>query len=201
MRQRNVGGRFNQRHDVDNIFEGMAHDLQAYEGQVVLWYMFDREASVVDPIYDVGSQSSGGTGREWKAPITVPALSVIRTEGAEQDQERGSYTTDSVHVVLSYEQAVRVGMVNLDRFADRRLNDRFVWNGVVYSPTRVQARGLVRHQHTVVGVDALQVNSEELVNDADFVLYALRAQPSLLSTESEPAASDPVASDPLYGEA
>lgn len=175
MRQRNVGGRFNQRHDVENIFEGMAEDLQAYEGQVVLWHVFDREASVVDPIYDVGSQDPGSvTGREWKKPIVVPVLSVIRTEGNEQDQERGSYTTDSIHVVISYDQATKVGMVDLDRHADRRLNDRFVWNGVVYSPTRVQARGLVRHQHTVVGVDALQVNSEELVNDADFVLYALR---------------------------
>ena len=175
MKQRNTGGRFTQRDDVANIFEGMAEDLQRYEGQTILWYPFARASSVVDPIYDVGSM---GGGRDWASPIAIPVLSVIRTEGAEQDQERGSYVTDTIHVVISYDQARLVGMHDIDRLADSSLNDRFIWNRIVYSPTRIQARGLVRHQYTVIGIDASQINSEELWNDADFAQYATPTAPA-----------------------
>lgn len=173
MRQRNSGGRFNQRFDLENIFEGMSDDLQGYEGQVILWYSFDLATSHIDPIYDVGDSGADG-GRSWKAPFAIPVLSVIRTEGAEESEEQGLYSSDSLHLVISYDQAGKVGLTDIDHRSDDYLNDRFVWNDTVYTPTKIQARGLVRHQYTVIGIDALQVNPEELINDPRFALYALR---------------------------
>lgn len=164
-------GRFDQRYELDSIFDGTEYDLQQYEGQTIPWYVFDRETSRTDPVYDVGTDDVTG-GRRWKKPILLPVLTVIRTEGAANTNQGGLYVSDTVHVGVSVRQAERAGLRALEDAPDRHLADRFVWNGTVFSPTRIQERGLLQQRFTVIGIDALEVNPEELVNDPDFRQYA-----------------------------
>lgn len=164
-------GRFDQRYELDGIFDGTQFELQQYEGQTIPWYVFDRESSRTDPVYDVGTDDAVG-GRRWKKPILLPVLTVIRTEGGYANTVEGSYVTDTVHVGVSVRQAERAGLQDLEDRPDSHLPDRFVWNGTVFSPTRIQERGLLQNRFTVIGIDALEVNPEELVNDPDFMQYA-----------------------------
>lgn len=172
MRQRNTGGRFNSRGDLENIFEGMSDDLQGYEGQTVAWYTADFKASHVDSIYDVGDAGPAG-GRAWKPPFPVPVLSVQNTQGAEESEEQGLYSSDSIRIIISYDQAEKVGLRDFNVNSNNFLNDRIVWNNEVYTPTRIQPRGLIRGQYTVIGIDAVQVNPEEMVNDQGFSAFLL----------------------------
>lgn len=162
------GGRFDSRHELDNIFEGTELDLQDFAGQTLLWYVFDPAASRVDPVFDVGSV---GAGRVWKPPVALPVISVVRTEGAESANDQGFYVTDEIHVSVSMRQAENAGLNDLVARADRHLFDRFIWQRTVFSPVHIQARGLLGMRHVVAGIDAVEVNPEELVNDDQFAEY------------------------------
>ena len=168
-----VGGRFDQALELDMIFDGTAQDNQEFVGQTLPWYVFDRENSITDLVYDVGSDLAAG-GRRWKPPLLVPVLSVQRTQGAYDAAVAGFYVTDSVHVSISVRQAELHGLGDLEERPDLHMPDRFIWNGTVFSPVRIQERGLVQQRFTVIGLDALEVNPDELVNDAnpDFRKYA-----------------------------
>lgn len=205
------GGRFDQRHELDNIFEGTEQDLQDFEGQTILWFVFDSATSVSDPVYSVGSR---GTGRVWKPAVDLPVLTVQRTEGAEGANDQGFYVTDTVHVSLSMRQAENAGLGDLVNRADPHLFDRFIWQGNVFSPVRIQARGLLQFRHVVAGIDATQVNPEELVNDDQFAQYVNNGPGAFVNPT--PPAGDPAqwydwqrhnsnttppiaGTDPLYG--
>ncbi len=165
------GGRFDVAYELEGVFDATEQDLQSFVGQVVPWYVLDRAASVEDPTYDVGGNLAVG-GRRWKPPLYLPVLSVIRTQGSYDASIEGFYVTDFVHVSVSVRQAENAGLRDLEDRPDGHLVDRFVWDGTVFTPTRIQERGLVQRRFTVIGIDAAQVNPDELVNDPDFRQYA-----------------------------
>ena len=160
-------GRFNVRHELEGIYGGMRRDLQEYIGQQIPWYRFDKADTLIDPIYDVGASSQAG-GRVFYPPFLLPVLSSGLEEGAEINQGEGEYTTDICHLVVSYDQAEKAGLRNMKVDWRLFLSDRFVFNDKVFQVSNIQIRGPVGSRYEVLGIDGLQVNPEELVNDPQF---------------------------------
>lgn len=164
-------GRFDTRYEIGAIYEGMQEDLQEFIGQNIPYYRFDRENSVVDPIYDVGGTGEGG-GRKFKRPLTLPVISAGLEEGVEVNAGQGQYTTDICHLVVSYEQAEKAGLRKMKTNWRMYLGDRFIYLDTVFQVRNIQVRGPVGNRYEVLGIDGWQVNAEELVNDLDFLKYA-----------------------------
>lgn len=161
---------FNARYEFDSIERGMQDDLATPVGQTVNWYLFNAAGSELDDVYDVGADFYPG-GRRWYPPLPLPVINSMRTEGAKEWTD-GLYTADTIHLVMSSTQAQRNAMPNLTANWQSHLRDRIVFHGAVFTPTRIELRGIIEDSYTVIGVDAIQVNPEELVNDPDFARYA-----------------------------
>lgn len=170
-------GRFDDRYELNAIYEGMQEDLQEFIGQYIPYYRFDREASVVDPIYDVGGE---GGGRRFKSPFLLPTISAGLEEGVEINTGQGQYTTDVCHLVVSYDQAEKAGLRKMKTNWRLFLGDRFIYLDTVFQVRNIQVRGPVGNRYEVLGIDGWQVNAEELVNDPDFFRYAGPGDPQQL---------------------
>lgn len=168
MRADHPGGRFTIAYEIDAIRRGITADLRRPVGQFLDWWVYDPTATVVDPIYDVGSVS---VGRRWKNPITVPAISAVIYQGQSMENERGFYQSDIARFVLNVADVLKV-LPELVYSSDQHIKDRFIYRNEVFTPTRFYLRGLVTDQYTVITMDAAQVNAEQLVNDHQFSAYA-----------------------------
>lgn len=157
--------RFDARFELDNIHEGMDEDLQREVGQILPWYVFDRDASVVDDVYDVGSATGG---RKWKDPVLVPALSVVNLEDDEIINDRGQYLIDTIRIAINPDALRIAGLHDVVERPHEHANDRVVYEGMVFAVHQVRVRGTLRSGYVVVGVDAQQVKPDELTNDAQF---------------------------------
>lgn len=133
-------------------------------GQVILWYEFDRGASVLDPVYD----ESGA--RRWLVPKRIPVYSTIRVEAAEEPSAEGFYTVDRIHFSALLEQLRRHSLSN-PYDAQAHLHDRVVWDGFVWELRRYQIVGRIENFETTVSIDAVKVSPEEMVNDIDFQAF------------------------------
>ena len=183
MRGQRVLGRFDIDYEALSIYEGINDDLRAPVGQVVDWWVWDQEylttnyEDVVDDIYDTSRSvpATGGQpiqGRKWQDPFKLPVVMAQVIRGANVMNERGFYTTDTLRLVVNVKDidAFLPGMLPLP---DEHIKDRIVYQGQVFSPTRVLPRGHFAERYAVVTVDCNEVNSEELVNDPQFQEYAL----------------------------
>lgn len=175
-------GRFDDRYELKAIYEGMQEELQEFVGQLIPYYRFDREASVVDPIYDVGG---AGGGRRFKEPFLLPTLSAGLEEGVEINTGQGQYTTDICHLVVSYDQAEKAGLRKMKTNWRTFLGDRFIYLDTVFQVRNIQVRGPVGTQYEVLGIDGWQVNAEELINDLDFLKYAGPGDPVSFAADLE----------------
>lgn len=162
-------GRFNDRYELNAIFEGMQEELQEFVGQLVEYYRYDSVNSVVDPIYDVGADIGG---RRFKKPFMLPVISAGLEEGVEVNQGQGSYTTDVCHLVVSYDQAEKAGLRRMRTDWRLFLGDRFVYNDTVFQVRNIQVRGPIGERYEVLGIDGWQVTADELVYDPDFARFA-----------------------------
>jgi hypothetical protein len=161
---------FDARYEYESIESGMATYLEQEVGQTVLWYVFDAAGTEVDNTFDVGTDYLPG-GRRWEPPVPVKCINAIRTEGAKQFTD-GEYTSDTIHLILSANTAQKVAMPDLIKTWPSHLRDRLVWQGTVYTPTRIELRGVLEESYTVIGIDLIQVNPDELIDDPDFARYA-----------------------------
>lgn len=162
---------FDVRYEYQSIEAGMKTFMEDENvGQTVLWWIFDAADTEEDNVYDVGTDFAPG-GRRWYPPIPVICLNAIRTEGAKQFTD-GLYTSDIIHLILSANSAQKAAMPDLIKNWPSHLRDRLLWQGTVYTPTRIELRGVLEESYTVIGIDLIQVNPEELVNDPDFARYA-----------------------------
>jgi hypothetical protein len=166
-----VSKHFDGRYEFQSIERGMDRDMGATVGQNAFWYIWDAADTDVDPVYDTGENDNALAGRRWYSPIPVTVLNTIRTEGAKQWGD-GLYTADTVHLILSSNSAQRNAMPDLVRSWRDHLKDRIVFHGLVFTPTRIELLCLIEDSYTVIGVDAVQVNPEELVDDIDFRRYS-----------------------------
>jgi hypothetical protein len=163
------GGRFNTDFEHSEIHDAISKDLTEPVGSSLLWYQFDSVATVVDPIYDVGSDA--GVGRRWKTAITVPVIRSVIRHGTVEHSHEGFYNADSVHFTIDKEELSRL-LPTLFNNPDPLNRDRIVWQEQVYRPLLSQLRGIVLEKFTVVSLDCRQIMPEEMINDSQFQAYA-----------------------------
>lgn len=169
MRSSAPKGRFSMDYEVDSIRDGIGEDLQRPAGQYIVWHRFDPNATEVDPIYDVGDYDGG---RRWKFPgLNVPAVSAVVFQGQTLQNERGFYQSDVLRMTLNVKD-VDTFLPGLRATPDVYYLDRIIYQNTIFTNTRLYLRGHVERYYTVLTVDALQVNPEELVNDPQFASYA-----------------------------
>jgi hypothetical protein len=163
------GGRFNTDFEHSEIHDAISKDLTEPVGSSVLWYQFDALATVVDPIYDVGS--SAGVGRLWKPAVNVDVIRAVIKHGTVEHSHEGFYNADSIHLTIDKEELSKA-LPSLFNNPDPLNRDRIIWQGQVYRPLLSQLRGIVLEKFTVVSLDCRQIMPEEMVNDSQFQAYA-----------------------------
>jgi hypothetical protein len=154
----------------------MSRDLQQPVGQTVPWYVYDGIDTQVDPVYGVGSYTSGG-GRKWYPPRYLAVLSAVKLEGGEVTNDRGFYVVDTLHLVFSVRAARNAGLSDLVFNPDQHDVDRVIYEDKVFEVGQLKVRGMLTADYTTVGVDLRQVKSEELVNDPNFSIYLSEKDP------------------------
>lgn len=169
MRASSPKGRFTMDYEVDSIRDGIAEDLERPAGQYIHWYRFDPTATEVDPIYGVGDY---GGGRRWVLPgFEVPAISAVIYQGQTIQNERGFYQSDIMRATLNVKD-VDALLPGLRTTPDVYYLDRVKYQNEIFTPSRLYLRGHVKNYYTVLTLDFLQVNPEELVNDDQFATFA-----------------------------
>jgi len=176
-------GRFNIDFERASSISGTTKELIHTVGTSVQWYIYDKVASVIDPIYDVGAATPGG-GRKWKPPLEIPVVQGRLEQGVTLHDERGFYNTDVLNITINVdvlENAVNLyGSVasnlrklsTMDTYPDLYLRDRILYRSEVFSPVKVGLHGLLKEKYTLVNIQCHQVNSEEMVNDSQFQEFA-----------------------------
>lgn len=152
-------------------------DLQQFGetfGTVILWYFFDPDRSFSNDIYPEGDIELGG--RRWVTPpLRVPTLSANRLEGSRDVSDgAGLYTVDHIRVELSSETATRAGLLpDVSQNTTLHLNDRFIYENKVFSPTSFHDTGQFEptNARVVLSIDATQLRPDEIGNDVDFADY------------------------------
>jgi hypothetical protein len=181
MRSYTPGGRFDTEFETNDIHNAISADLTNPVGTKVLWYVWVAASdttvatsgrTVVDPVYDVGSFTTNGSGgRKWREPVEVPVVKAVITQGQAQFNQRGLYAPDKVHLTLDRDELMRYIPDVLDD-PDPLDRDRIVWKGQVYRPYLSQEKGIIAERFTIISFDCLQVMPEEMINDPQFLTYA-----------------------------
>lgn len=168
MRAQEQGGRFTTDYEVTSIQTGITEDLRLEVGMEVDWWVWDPTATVVDAIYDVGSAT---VGRRWKPAIRVPVIVVQVFQGQTIQDDRGFYNADVLRFTANTLD-INKALPDLIPNPDFHLRDRVVYRGGVFRPTKLYLRGQVETTYTILTIDLIQVKSEELITDQQFVSYA-----------------------------
>ena len=169
MKASDPGGRFSIPFERRSILTGISEDLRRPVGQSVQWWRWDSQDTEVDDIYDVGSVTGG---RKWYQGFELPCIAAIVYQGITQQDERGFYNTDVLRITMSMAEIERL-LPTLPSSPDDYLRDRIVYRNQVFRPTHFYPRGLIKTDYTLFSLDASQINPEEMVNDQQFVDYAI----------------------------
>jgi hypothetical protein len=182
MRGENKQGRFDVAFERASFVSGTTTELVKTVGTTVAWWIFDEAATVVDPIYDTGSDS--GTGRMWKNPLTIPVVNAHLEQGVTVQSDRGFYNTDQLIITINVDviednlNFYGANMNNIPELANVEINpddylrDRIVFRDEVFTPIRVSPQGIIGDKYTLLQITCNQVNPEEMVNDSQFQHYA-----------------------------
>ena len=183
MRGQRRQGRFTINSERKSIISGTTTEIVQTVGNEIEWWVYDKLHTQVDEIYDVGSSGQYG-GRRWIGPILVPTINAALYQGVTMQNDRGFYNTDVLRITINMDVIERgedlVGsnssnrpwLCDLPTNVDKYLNDRIVFRGEVFTPTRIYPKGILTDKYTIFTLDCNQVNSEELVNDPQFQVYA-----------------------------
>ena len=182
MRGEGREGRFSVNHERQSLISGTTKELVNTVGNKVEWWFYDSAHTVVDPIYDVGANDSGG--RRWVGPVVVPVVNSTITQGVTVQSDRGFYNTDVLSLTINIDliedhrnlygksAATYPNLTKMEVNPDKYLRDRVVFRDEVWVITRILPMGLITDKYTMMHVDCNQVNPEELVNDSQFAHYA-----------------------------
>jgi len=172
MRSYSPGGRFDADFETDELLIGVDTDLKNPVGTSALWYIYDPINTVLDPIYDVGQDITGGVGgKAWTGPFTIPVVRAVIDQGEARTSAAGFYNADTLHLTFNIEDVQKYAP-NIIIRPDINNRDRIVWRGQVYRPFSIQERGIIAERFTIPSVDCIQVMPEEMVNDAQFFTSA-----------------------------
>lgn len=161
------GGRFTSDFELVSVQDGIDADLKNPVGTKALWFVFSKTNTVVDPIYDTAAQSSG---RIWRGPYPLPIIRAIVTQGKVPTSQRGFYNADTLHLTINSRDIEKIDAGVLGN-PDLENRGRIVWKNQVYRPFSVQQRGIIAEDYALVVVDCIQLSSEEMVNDSQFLSY------------------------------
>jgi hypothetical protein len=176
--------RFGVDYEAKSMYEGMAEEIGGTVGVSVEWfrwqeyYLEENYDNIVDSVYDVSS-STPGQGRRWMLPFKMPTLMAQLIRSTNIMNERGFYITDTLRLVISGGDAVRMlpSLVGVE--PNQHIRDRILYKGQIFTPTRIVPRGHFGYRWAVITVDCNEVNPEELVNDPQFQQYAGGPSPEL----------------------
>jgi len=172
MRAYTPGGRFDADFETTDILVGVDTDLKSPVGTSALWYIYDSVNTVLDPIYDVGQDVTGGVGgKVWTGPFTIPVVRAVFDQGAAKTSAVGFYNADTLHLTFNIEDVAKYAP-NIIIRPDQNNRDRVVWRGQVYRPFSIQERGIIADRFTILSVDCIQVMPEEMINDPQFWSYS-----------------------------
>lgn len=160
----------------------IADALRGWQSQVgdrVDYYRFQRELSQVDPVYDEGT----GAGRAYLGPIVVPVLHVMHVQGDNRAGGTvGFYSSDVLRATVAFRQFTRTGLSVPDLRDEEYLRDRCVYDGKVFRLTSIRSLGQVQRADLILALEAVQVNADELADDAQFAAWAVDPDNSDTST-------------------
>lgn len=173
-------GRFDINHERGSIISGTTREVVRTVGYIIEWWLYDQENTLIDPIYDVGSDSGG---RRWHGPHHIPTINAALYQGAAPQNDRGLYNADILRVTLNMdiiEGNKRTGgealiipeLRSMPTNPDAYLRDRIVFRNEVFSIKQLYPKGIITDDYTLFTIDCVQVNPEELINDPQFQQYA-----------------------------
>ena len=177
MRGTQVEGRFKIPYENTSIDEGIVDELRTPVGTEVDWYLWDEAAlqtnytDWVDDTYDVSNQTLG-KGLRWVPPFKMPVIMAQQLRGTNVMNERGLYVVDTLRLVIAVDDLQRL-LPDMETSPNQHVQDRVVFQGEVFVPTRVLPRGRYKDYYAVVTLDCNLVNSEELVNFQQFLDYSV----------------------------
>jgi len=172
MRAYNPGGKFDADFETNDILVGVDTDLKNPVGTKALWYIWDSDTTILDPIYDVGQDVTNALGgRKWKGPYELPVVKAVIKQGQVKTSAVGYWNSDELHLTLNIEDVEKIAPGVIAN-PDRQNKGRIVWKNQVYRPYGVQERGIVAERFTLLVVECIQVMPEEMVNDPQFAAYA-----------------------------
>ena len=180
MRGERVEGRFNVQHERGSIISGTSKEVVRTVGYDIEWWFHNSTTSVVDPIYDVGSNSGG---RRWDGPHSIPVVNAALFQGVTVQGDRGFYNTDVLRVTINMDVIDGSSLSGSDsqiipelRYLptnpDSYLRDRIIFRNQVFTPKQIFAKGIITDDYTLFSIDCNQVNAEEMINDPQFQQYA-----------------------------
>lgn len=164
MRGKNTFGRFTMPFELAAVSEGLEEDVQNPLAQWLDWYRYSPEATMIDPVYDVGDYDGG---RDYTGPIRLSVMRMGVEQGQLYPNDRGFYTVDATDFIINESEFTKK-LPGIAYSPDPYLKDRIVWRGKVFHPTLVNPRAHLWNTAVTVVVRCVQVNPEELVNDPQF---------------------------------
>ncbi|WP_274032547.1 hypothetical protein [Streptomyces sp. MMBL 11-1] len=139
-------------------------------GDSVTYWRFRRDESDMHDVYDEAT----GVGRVFYGKWQLPALHVTHVESANEDpRDAGLYITDTLRVVLEFDQLTKFGLSEMDIKHGSFQRDRIAYDNALYAVQRVNVLGQIRRRDVVVVIEAQQIKSDELVNDPLFANYLI----------------------------
>ncbi|MFE4527110.1 hypothetical protein ACFRMO_07915 [Streptomyces anulatus] len=124
-------------------------------------------------MHDVYDEATG-VGRVFYGKWQIPALHVTHVESANEiPGDAGLYITDTLRVVLEFDQLTKFGLTEMDVKHGQFQRDRIAYDNALYAVQRVTVLGQIRRRDVVVVIEAQQIKSDELVNDPVFADYLI----------------------------
>ncbi|MER5754287.1 hypothetical protein [Streptomyces sp. NPDC002088] len=160
-------GRFNANYETTDIMATL-RGRQAEVGERVQYYRFSHADSSGDDLYDEGT----GQGKVFIGPYRIPALHVIHSQGGAQDTPQGLYAVDNLSITASFDALRKMGFSDQDIDHRKYLTDRVVYDDKVFRVMSIAVLGQIQNRDIIVSVECVQVNPDELVNDAQFARWS-----------------------------
>jgi hypothetical protein len=173
-------------------------------GQDVKWYEFipqsvedvdstDSGTGFDDDLYDEGGEQvvngHHGASARWKAPKIIRVVQAIINEGSQQFRETGSYSVDTLTLIVQYEELVRKGLANpANRGA--HTNDRIGFDGRIFSVDMFNPRGRIATvPGFTVSIQALEVKEDELLDGPNWFELPFTVPPVVVEGALYPGSS------------
>lgn len=158
-------GRFSTDYETNEIYAAIDGWQATQVGTTVDYYRFDSADTEYHDVYDEGT----GAGRRYFLHFPMPVIHASHTEARREDRPEGFYApADSLHLTASYDQLRHIGMTRADIKSATYLTDRIVYDNIVFTVTSMQVLGQIQDRDIIVGIDAMRVGPDELVNDPQF---------------------------------